>query len=86
MDSTQELLPLVLSKDGSEKLMFYREKTDQLFLLKDAVLHNRLQMFGTFREIHLSEDDIVFDCLLQSKIDCGWRSRKLFNTYSLLKR
>ena len=87
MDTTiEELLPLVLSKDGSEKLMFYREKTDQLFNLKDAILHNRLQMFGTFRKIELTEDDIVFKCNFQSLIDSGWKNRRLINTYSLCRK
>ena len=73
MDEIEELLPVILSTEGVEKLMFYRKYTDELIVLKNSNLHNRLQMFGTFRKMHLTDSDICSQGLLKTKLENGWK-------------
>ena len=56
-----ELKPLIMTaKDFSTKLYFYYPETDKLFMLKNNNKHLNLRLFGTFRNIHLRRDDLVF--------------------------
>ena len=61
--SEEELIPLITNCDGNKRLFFHRPKTDELYILKNIGYHNRLKMFGSFRNIHVEENDL----LLQGK-------------------
>ena len=58
MSEEEELIPIVCYHDGIKKLFFHWTKTDELFILKDIWQHNRLTMFGTFRYLHITRDDL----------------------------
>tara|TARA_B100000686_G_scaffold348278_1_gene438912 strand:+ start:3011 stop:3235 length:225 start_codon:yes stop_codon:yes gene_type:complete len=61
-----ELKPLIVTtKDFSTKLYFYYPETDELFILKNYNKHLNLRLFGTFRNIHLWSDDLVFQGFLK---------------------
>jgi len=61
-----ELKPLIVTtKDFSTKLYFYYPETDELFILKNYNKHLNLRLFGTFRNIHLCRDDLVFQGFLK---------------------
>ena len=53
------------TKDFSTKLYFYYPDTDELFFLKNYNKHLNLRLFGTFRNIHLCRDDLVFKGFLE---------------------
>ena len=61
-----ELKPLIVTtKDFSTKLYFYYPDTDELFFLKNYNKHLNLRLFGTFRNIRLHRDDLVFKGFLE---------------------
>ncbi len=57
--SEEELMPLITYHDGIKRLFFHRPKTDELYILKNIGYHNRLKMFGSFRNIHVEEKDLL---------------------------
>ena len=56
-----ELKPLIATtKEFNTILYFYCPESDELFFLKNYNKHMKLRLFGTFRNIHLRRDDLVF--------------------------
>lgn len=56
---SEELTPIISYHDGNKHLFFHRAKTDELYILKNIGYHNRLQMFGSSRNIHIEEKDLI---------------------------
>jgi len=57
--SEEELIPLITYCNGFKRLFFHRPKTDELYILKNIGYHNRLKMFGSFRNIYVEEKDLI---------------------------
>ena len=48
----------------TELIGFHDTDTDKIYVLKDKYAQIRLQMFGSFRYLHVTEDDLeVYDML-----------------------
>ena len=56
---SEELIPIITYYDGNKRLFFHREITDELYILKNIGYHNRLKMFGSSRNIHIEEKDLI---------------------------
>jgi hypothetical protein len=61
-----ELKPLIMTtKNRSTPLYFYYPETDELFFLKNYNTHLNLRLFGTFRNINIYHNDLVFQGFLK---------------------
>ncbi|MBM10158.1 MAG: hypothetical protein CMF69_11395 [Magnetovibrio sp.] len=58
-DEEEELVPIIDYPTGNKVLYFHWPKTGELFRLKNGWLHNKLKMFGTFRNIHIERKDLI---------------------------
>ena len=48
----------------TELIGFHDTETDKIYVLKDKYAQIRLQMFGSFRYLHITEDDLeVYELL-----------------------
>jgi hypothetical protein len=61
-----ELKPIIMTtKEFNTILYFYYPESDELFFLKNYNKHLNLRLFGTFRNINLRRDDLVFKGFLK---------------------
>tara|TARA_Y100000996_G_C22289415_1_gene547443 strand:+ start:353 stop:589 length:237 start_codon:yes stop_codon:yes gene_type:complete len=61
-----ELTPIqiTITKNKKQLVGFLHPHTDQIFIFKDINRQARLQLFGSFRNIHTEENDLqVYDTL-----------------------
>jgi len=58
--NAEELVPLITYYEGIKRLFFHYPKTDALYILKNISYHNRLTMFGSFRNIYVDEDSLIY--------------------------
>tara|TARA_B100000029_G_scaffold412823_1_gene415596 strand:- start:456 stop:695 length:240 start_codon:yes stop_codon:yes gene_type:complete len=54
----QELYPLLLEHKGRKLILFHNPEDDMLYKFKDFMKQSNLQMFGSFRTLHVTENDL----------------------------
>lgn len=60
MESPTELVGIIqYDTSGIKQLYFHNPQTDNIYILKNISYHNRLRMFGSFRNIYVDEDDLI---------------------------
>jgi len=68
LDTITELHPLRITfKGGGTKMYFHDQSTDNLYFLRLG--HARLSLFGTFRNIRLTTQDLLFKGTLAELAD-----------------
>jgi hypothetical protein len=55
-----ELIPVRLITSSGANFYFHDKESDNLYILKDSFVHKKLSMFGTFRNLYLEENDLIF--------------------------
>ena len=69
MDPPTELVAILqYDASGTKQLYFHDQQTDNIYILKNISYHNRLKMFGSFRNIYIDEDDLI-SCGKKSDLD-----------------